>query len=149
MNNGRTPADTSFPLLADLVDEIRAGTLLLRADRTVRFRFSFSIESHPVGLYAVRSDGPGKLSLLRRWNQERDVYDPVNGLTVQNRGRQFGLLQPGLPMFLVEYTSDLTIVVGKAAFKAGKVRVCDADLPGAPEEMKFEAAFLWELEFFG
>lgn len=133
----------------NLAQEIRDGRLSLRGDDLARFCFSFSVEAHPIGIFAARSIGPGSIALLRRWDQKKIVRDPINGVHVVNEGREFCRILPGKPMFLVEFTSDFKSVVSKVAFKTNHVRVYNADVPGMPQDWRFEAVELRQLEILG
>lgn len=133
----------------DLAQEIREGRLLLRGDTLTRFCFSFSVETHPIGIYMAKSFGPQAVGLLRRWDQKKTVRDPISGVYVVNEGREFCRIIPGKPMFLVEYTSDFKAVVSKVAFKANHVRVFNVDFPGLPQDWRFEGAELREVEILG
>lgn len=131
-----------------LANEIRDGSLLLHGSAPVRCAFHFSVEEYPIGVYSIYSTGSGALTLVRKWNKTTEVRD-LNGLLVINRGRQFQRILPGLPLFLVEYTSDFSMMGDKVAFHAGKVRSYHAEMPEFPLEMMFEAVDLSEITILG
>ena len=147
--NGTILIPSGPGLFPDLAEEITQGKLRLRADTFLRSAFSFSLGNYPIGLFAIQSNGPGDISLLRRWDQEKKTFDPINNLTVMNRGRQFGKLSQGEILFLVEYTTDLAMAVAKVAFKFKRVHTYNAELPGAPDGFRFEGADLFEVEIVG
>ena len=141
-----------IPLLEEgrLAREIKAGELTLRGDSLVRYNFSFSVNERTIGIYAVQCLKAGSISLLRRWDQEREVTDPLTGLIHVNRGREFWRIGRDSILFLVEYGPTFDVVVDKVAFKAHTVGVYgNVEVRGANKEWRFEAVDLLEVEFCG
>ncbi len=133
-----------------LAKEIKKGTLALRGDSLVRYNFSLSINEKAVGIFAVQCPKPGSVSFLRRWDQEKEVADPINGLVHVNRGREFWRIGQNSILFLVEYGQTFDVVVDKVAFKARTVGIYgNVEVPGMSKEMRFEAVDLLEVEFCG
>jgi len=130
----------------DLAQEIKDGKLYLRGDDWARFRFSFSVESYPIGIYAIRSNGPDRIQMLRRWDHQGETFDPISGLTVPFKGRQFFRIKAGLPLFLVEYAQGFHHVLSKVAFKAARVELFDTDVSGAPPDFRFECVEMLDIQ---
>lgn len=132
-----------------LLREILEGQLYLVGTGLVRYNFSFTVGDRPVGIYGIRSYGKKKVRAIRAWNNAKDTRDPVSGLYVPTPGRQFGRINAETPLFLVEFDQGFTRVVDKIAFRAGKVRVKDAEIPSTQPELRFEEIDLEELEVLG
>lgn len=133
----------------DLAKELREGNLFLRATAAARFNFAFNVGDHPIGVFSIKSIGPGKVALIRRWNRTNQVRDPVTGLYHENNGRQFERIRPESPLFLVEFAPGFDSVLGRVAFRAKTIRSLPVTLPGAPADYRFECAGLSDLEFLG
>jgi len=132
-----------------LLEEILTGKLCLRADSLVRYRFAFSVDEMPIGVYRIASIKPKEIALLRAWNRTSSFKDPFTGLFVTLQGRQFHHIQPGKLCFLVEFGEEFTRVVDRIAFKAGRAVLRDVVMPGASEELRFESIELAEIEIVG
>jgi hypothetical protein len=132
-----------------LLREILEGQLLLKATGLVRYNFVFSIGERQVGIYGIRSYGKKKIRAIRAWNRSRDSWDPIKGLFIPTPGRQFGRIHAETPLFLVEFNQAFDKVVDKIAFRAGKVKVKDAELPSTQPELRFEEVDFENLEILG
>lgn len=147
---GSPHIDLGDPGTSRLAAEILAGTLDLRADSLVRWRFYFSIGEQPVGIYRVRSLAPRSVRVIRAWNISDQTYDPFLKKQVECRGRQFHKASPGEPLFLVEFNQAMTVVTDKVAFRSRVARVDPgAILVGAPPHYRLESLDVSELELLG
>lgn len=142
--------DLGDPGSSRLAAEILAGTLDLRADSFIRWRFYFSIGEQPVGIYRVRSLAPRSLRVIRAWNISDETYDPFLKKKVECRGRQFHKTTPGEPLFLVEFNQAMTVVVDKVALRSRTASVNPAAvLVGAPPHFRLESLDVSEVEILG
>jgi hypothetical protein len=137
----------------NLGELIRAGELVLRADALARYNFAFVVGTQPIGLYAITSDGAGKLTMVRAWNRDGFTHDPFTGLDVPCRGAQFAgvaadVLASSPTFFLVEYDQDWT-PARKVAFKAREAVAYFCHVENMAPYLKFEALDLGRLEIIG
>jgi hypothetical protein len=137
----------------NLAEQIRDGELALRADSLVRYNFAFVVGTQPIGLFAICSDGAGKLTMVRAWNASEFTRDPFTGLDVPCRGAQFAGVacdvQISSPIFfLIEFEQDWT-PSRKVAFKANSASAYFCSLECADPNLKFEALDLARLEILG
>jgi len=137
----------------NLPEMIRDGELCLRADSLARYNFAFVVGDQPIGLFAITSDGAGKLTMCRAWNNSQFTRDPFSGFDVPCRGAQFnGVMLDVLisnPVFcLIEFSQDWR-PTRKVAFKASKASAYFCHLECSNPELKFEALDLEGLVFLG
>ena len=136
-----------------LREEIAEGKLFLRGDLPKRYRFSFSFQETPIGVYGVRSVGPFCLELSRAYNNTlRATLDPSTGLYTPQMGRLFGCLRPNLPMFLVEFEELSTVftVRDRVAFVCKRLQFSERVLPREKgKDLNLEVVTLKGLEFCG
>lgn len=136
-----------------LIQEILDGRLSLRTDQAYRNIFGFCIDKRPVGIFGIWSlEGQSKaLRLLRAWNYRETTIDPFTGLTVPCAGPQFEHVQPGVPLFLIEFGPNTGLgspPVDRVAFSAERFEVNDANVPGMPPYLRFEVLDIHELKIF-
>lgn len=137
----------------NLGDLIRDGELVLRGDSPARYNFAFVAGAQPIGLFAITSDGAGKLTMVRAWNRGEFTRDPFSGLDVPCRGPQFekvmyDVLVAPPTFFLIEFNQDWT-PARKVAFKARQASAYMCSVENMPPELKFEALDLGRLEILG
>jgi len=137
----------------NLAEQIREGELVLRADSLANFKFAFVAGSQPIGLFAICSDGAGKLTMVRAWNRDEFTVDPFSGLDVPCRGPQFEkvladvLISPPT-FFLIEFHQNGD-PSRKVAFKARTASAYYCHIENSDPKLKFEALDLGRLEILG
>jgi hypothetical protein len=137
----------------NLGELIRKGELVLRGDSPARYNFAFVAGTQPIGLFAITSDGAGKLTMVRAWNRSSFTRDPFTGLDVPCSGAQFeavaaDVLVNSPTFFLIEFNQDWS-PARKIAFKAREAAAYFCEVEGMPPELKFEALDLARLEILG
>jgi len=137
----------------NLAELIRDGELVLRADALANYNFAFVAGTRPIGLFAICSDGAGKLTMARAWNNSEFTRDPFSGLDVPCKGAQFegvmaDVLISGPTFFLIEFDQDWK-PSRKVAFKAHEASAYYCHIESRDPDLRFEALDLGRLEILG
>lgn len=138
----------------NLGEEIQKGELVLNATSLVRYRFAFVIGDQPVGLFAIQSLGPHKLTMARAWNRSlSSAVDPFTGMVVPTPGKQLARGVPSVSssptFFLIEF-GQFGQPSRKVAFKATSGRHYECSIERVVDKtLKFEALDLEGIRVLG